>query len=406
MIDRLVSGLAVIGVQRLPVARKIPRRERMATDPQVDPMAATQDVLERCKQSGFVLAGIAPVQGSAFVAELRAWIGAGKHGEMEWLARDAAVREEPARIMEGLGHTQAFIVVADQYASRQDVHGADEKADDLLRGKIARYARGRNYHDVMKRRLHALADSLRLAYPGSEFRTCVDTAPILERELATLAGLGWQAKNTLVINPGVGSYVLLGVVATTLPLLANSERVPDSCGTCTRCIDACPTRAITPYSVDATRCVSYLTIERRTPIEPALHAGLGQWIFGCDICQEVCPHNTPRPIGSDAMRTGEVHAAYEADRERDGLWLLDVLGWGEAERREAFKNSPMKRATLGMMRRNALVAMGNAIRSMRDEQARLIEADALRERIEHIAGDEREDPIVRTTAQQVLASLG
>lgn len=325
---------------------------------------------------------------------------------MDFLERDNHIREEPGKIMQGVGEgegdgvqdrsqqARAFIVVADQYASRQ---ADDSPPHEPLHGRIAKYARGRNYHEVMKKRLHALADGLRIDYPGSEFRTCVDTAPILERELATLAGIGWQAKNTLVIQPRLGSYVLLGVVATTLPLIASSLRVPDSCGTCTRCIDACPTNAITPYSVDATRCVSYLTIERRSLIPLDLHAGIGEWIFGCDVCQEVCPHNSPRP---DAAMTGTAHQAYEASR--GSLPLLEVLGWGEGDRREAFKNSPMKRASLDMMRRNALVALGNAMVAMRAQSGEETRLRELRERVASVEADASQPELVRQTARDVL----
>ncbi len=393
------------------MARVIPRKPRRDDDPPIDPVGATRDVLARCEKAGFVCAGIAPVQGTAFAHELRAWLQAGKHGEMDFLERDNHIREEPGKIMQGVREgvgdgvqdreqqARAFIVVADQYASRQD---SDHEPHEPLHGRIARYARSRNYHDVMKKRLHALADALRIDYPGSDFRTCVDTAPIMERELAALAGIGWQAKNTLIINPRLGSYVLLGVIATTLPLIPTSQRVPDSCGTCTRCIDACPTHAITPYSVDARRCVSYLTIERRSPIPPDLHAGIGDWIFGCDICQEVCPHNSPRP---DPTRAGETHPAYDADASRASLSLLQVLGWSETDRREAFKTSPMKRASLAMMRRNALIALGNAIAGIMGASTDRTRVSELRDQIESVANDTNQPELVQQTAQDVLRRL-
>ncbi len=176
-------------------------------------------------------------------------------------------------------------------------------------GRVARYAQGKNYHWVIKNRLHAMSDQLRLEYPEAKFRTFVDTVPVLERELAEMAGIGWQAKNTMVINARLGSYLLLGGVATTLELLPPPEQVrsPDHCGTCTRCIDACPTQAITPYSVDGSRCISYLTIEHREVIDPALHEAMGDWVYGCDICQEVCPHNSAESVdaGGATPRTSQ-----------------------------------------------------------------------------------------------------
>ena len=261
------------------------------------------------------------------------------------------------------------------------------------RGRVARYARGDDYHKVMKRRLHAMADVLLEAFPGERFRAFVDTAPVLEREHAVRAGLGWVGKHTLVIDPKLGSYTLLGGLLTTMELdPPPMQRVePDHCGSCTRCIDACPTEAITPYSVDARRCVSYLTIERREAIDEAFFAGIGDWLAGCDICQEVCPHNSPRP----GPQRDEPHAAYEP--RRTGFDLLDVLGWDESARREAFTKSALKRLTLPMMKRNALIVAGNQL-AVRD----YVELHA---RIEAIAGDDDEDEMVRTTAAAVLSRL-
>jgi len=336
---------------------------------------------------GFALAGVCGVEPTHRRDELRAWLAAGKHGEMAYLARNSDLREEPARLLEG---ARSILVVADRYAPRGD---ADEPAPGAARGRIARYARGDDYHVVIKRRLHALCDRARERRPGAEFRAFVDTAPVLERELAARAGIGWVAKHTLVINPALGSYLLLGGVATTLELEAPPEQpaVTDHCGTCTRCIDACPTNAITPYSVDATRCVSYLTIERRSGIEPEFFDGLRDWIFGCDICQEVCPHNSERRAGDQAP----IHDAYAP--RRDSFDLLEVLGWSEEDRRTAFRSSSMKRAKLAMIRRNALIAAGNAPRAS--------ESPGLLRVIQEIAGNAGEDTMVRRTALDVLDRL-
>lgn len=355
----------------------------------------TRDVLARCSALGFAAAGIAPAAPSRWAAEVRAWLAAGSHGEMDFLLDDLDTRLDPTRLLRG---TRSFVMVADLYAGRVERSSASGPTPDPRRrdaqhdsatefGRIARYARGRDYHDTIKRRLHALADQLRIDYPGSEFRSFVDTAPVLERELAVAAGLGWQAKNTMLIHPTLGSYLLLGGMATTLPLTPAGERTPDHCGTCTRCIDACPTAAITPYRVEATRCVSYLTIEHRSLIPPPLHAGLGDWVFGCDVCQDVCPHNSPRE-GAVALP----NAAYEP--RTTALPLADVLGWTPIDRERAFATSAMKRATIGAMKRNALIAAGNALR--RGPNA------ALAERIGAIADDPSEPDAVRTTARAVL----
>jgi epoxyqueuosine reductase len=347
----------------------------------------TRDVLARCQQLKFALAGIAPAQASAHAHAFRAWLAAGKHGSMRFLEDDIDTRIDPTRILPG---TRSFIVVADQYASRND-------APDTLppgHGRIARYARGRNYHDTIKRRLHTLADQLRIAYPGSEFRTCVDTAPVNERELAALAGIGWQGKHTLIIHQRVGSYLLLGVVATTLELIPSTP-TPDSCGTCSRCIDACPTRAITPYSVDASRCISYLTIERDQSIDPQFHAAIADNLFGCDICQEVCPHNSPRDASST---TGAAHAHYAP--MHTSFDLLKALGWSEDDRRRAFTNSAMKRASLAQMQRNAVIAAVNAVPSHNDHWV-----TALRQRLAALALDPAAHPLARQSAQAALEAL-
>jgi epoxyqueuosine reductase len=235
----------------------------------------------------------------------------------------------------------------------------------------------------------SLCRELRAQFPKDSFRACVDTAPVLEREFAQRAGLGAVGKNTLLIQRGVGSWLLLGEIITSLPLAASRESDPDPCGTCTRCIDACPTKAITPWSVDATRCISYLTIEHRGAIDEEFHEAIGDWIFGCDICQEVCPHNQP----TERTQRAAVHPAYEP--RHDGFNLLDVLNWDESARQQAFANSAMKRAKLNMIKRNAIIAAGNA----KAEEER----DELRKRIGEIAADVNEDELVRTTARAVLA---
>ncbi|MBX3383578.1 MAG: tRNA epoxyqueuosine(34) reductase QueG [Phycisphaeraceae bacterium] len=357
--------------------------------------AVTADILRRCEALGFAGAGVAPAGPSLQAEHLRAWLGAGKHGDMDYMLRDVELRENPALILTG---ARSFIVVADRYAARGSVH-EPMLHSDAPAGRVARYAQGRNYHAVMKKRLHAMADALRAAYPGSEFRTCVDTAPVLERELAASAGIGWQAKNAMVIHPRLGSYFFLGVVATTLelPTPANQRRTPDHCGTCTRCIDACPTGAIEPYKIDGSRCVSYLTIEHRGVVDPSMHKGMGDWLFGCDICQEVCPHNSVRREESFPDRNPEtLHPAYRPRTTH--LPLLDVLGWNSAAREEAFKVSAMKRATLGMMKRNALIAAGNALGQRSNP--------ALLARVREVAGDSHEPEFVRQTARDVLAHLG
>ena len=202
-----------------------------------------------------------------------------------------------------------------------------------------------------------------------------------------------MGKHKLLIHKRRGSYMVRGGILTALELEPprTQRREVDRCGSCTRCIDACPTEAIRPDSVEARRCSSYRTSERREAIDEACFAGIGDWLAGCDICQEVCPHNSPRP----GPQRDEPHAAYEP--RRTGFDLLDVLGWDESARREAFTKSALKRLTLPMMKRNALIVAGNQL-AVRD----YVELHA---RIEAIAGDDDEDEMVRTTAAAVLSRL-
>lgn len=327
-------------------------------------------IIARCAEAGFALAGVCRATPSDHADAYRAWIGAGRHGSMQYLERNVELRLDPRAFMPG---ARSIIMVADQYASRgtlpsgsgtgvSPVHNFPTTNPDQTKqpppaplGRIARYAQGRDYHKVIKKRLHSLCDQLCAEHPGEAFRAFTDTAPVLEREHAARAGLGWIGKHTLLINPSLGSWLFLGGVVTTLEIAPTAEQpVPDHCGTCTRCIDACPTNAITPYSVDASRCIAYLTIERREAIEPDFHEQIGDWLFGCDICQEVCPHNSPRPTGAD---TGAPNPAYTPIRE--SFNLLEILGWAEEDRINHFAGAALTRATLDMIRRNAAIALRN-----------------------------------------------
>lgn len=358
-----------------------------------DPRQLSRDALDLCRDLGFALAGVCEARATDRRAEFLAWLDAGKQGGMSWLAERVEERMDPARLLPG---ARSIIMVADVYAET----GASEASSKtpqprLLEGTIARYARGDDYHAVMKRRLHQLCDALRERFPSERFRAFVDTAPVLEREHAARAGLGWIGKHTLLIHPHLGSWFFLGGVLTTLELPPPEEQRPiaDHCGTCTRCIDACPTRAIRPWSVDATRCISYLTIEHRGPIAEEFHVPIGRWLFGCDICQEVCPHNRAREVSPAREQGTRPHPAYAP--RRDSFDLLGVLGWTEEDRRRALARSALKRAKPDMWKRNALIVAGNVL-AERDEPA-------LRRRIEEVACDGHECEMVRETARAVAA---
>jgi len=305
------------------------------------------ELVERALSLGFACAGIAGVEPSEHGDGLRRWIGEGMHGSMAWMENYLDKRTDPGKLID---HARSILVVGDLYASRDDNQDPPIKPGQ---GKIARYARGKDYHKIMKKRLMTLADELRASHPEASFKLFVDTAPVPERELAQRAGIGWVGKHTLIIHPKLGSYLFLGGIVMSLEASAPESQptMADHCGSCTACIDACPTDAITDHQVDARKCISYLTIEHRTPIDPTLASKMGDWIYGCDICQEVCPHNSPK---SDY---GSAHTAYTP--QRTSFDLLEVIGWSEEDRREAFVGSAMKRAKLEMMQRNARIVAGN-----------------------------------------------
>ncbi len=221
------------------------------------------------------------------------------------------------------------------------------------------YAWGDDYHKVLKKRLHALADRLRAELPEPfESRACVDTAPLLEREVAAAAGLGWIGKNTMVLNQDLGSYFFLGSLITTLDLVPD-DPVPDRCGTCTACLDACPTNAFpSPYQMDAERCISYLTIEHRGDISKPFQDLMGDWVFGCDVCQEVCPYNKQAPTMNEPR--------YAVRATRPDPVLEDILEWSDADYREQLRGSAIKRATRDMLQRNARIAKANLERGSRE----------------------------------------
>ena len=350
-----------------------------------------EHLIERAKALGFACAGIASLEPIEHPDALHAWIDAGMHGEMGYLAENNDKRTNPSEILEG---AKCALVVGDLYASR------DENADEPLEkghGRIARYARGKDYHKLIKKRLVKLLLELQDEHPDAEFKAFVDTAPLPERELAMRAGIGWVGKHTLVIHPRLGSYMFLGGIVMTIDAQnpEGVERVADHCGTCTRCIDACPTQAITPHRVDARRCISYLTIEHRSEIDPVLASQMGDWVYGCDVCQEVCPHNSPKP--SDVL--GEVaNPAYRSDRDR--FDLLEVLGWSEDDRRDAFQGSAMKRAKLGMMQRNAAIGLANRFGALEPKGQMRV-----RTMLDQVSGDAEADSLARAGARQALSAI-
>lgn len=304
----------------------------------IDPATRIKDL---ARGAGFDLAGIAPVAPSPHADAVHAWLAAGRHGQMDYLARTAATRVDlPSKFP----WARSIICVGLAYYVAPVAPPADEPA-----GKIARYAWGRDYHRVLEKRLAALERAVRADFPEPlTIRTYVDTGPILEREIAQRAGLGWTGKNTLLLHPRHGSYFVLGEMLTSLELPADEPHT-DHCGTCTRCLDACPTQAITPYSVDATRCISYQTLENRgeLPAELAPAMAAAGYVIGCDICQEVCPFN------HDPLPTRVVDFQPQGIAQSGRVSLPVIAHWTEHDWDVATRGKAHRRAKLAMWQRNA-----------------------------------------------------
>jgi epoxyqueuosine reductase len=297
----------------------------------------TVDLLEHARGAlGFDLAGVAPAVPLAGAARLLEWLAADRHGEMRYMADTADVRGDPARL---LPDARSVVCVAMSY---HDPPEPDDQPDDGV--VIARYARRRDYHRVLKRRLVSLGRFLAALLPGARWRAAVDSAPVLERELAWRAGLGWIGRNTCLINRRIGSEVLLGELLTDAELEPGAPE-GDHCGSCRACLDACPTGAFTsPGVLDARRCIAYLTIEHRSALPPALAGALGAHLFGCDICQAVCPwnrHAAPSCHPALAVRPPLARLSVAS------LAALDEPGWLAVA-----AGSPLRRLDYGRFRRN------------------------------------------------------
>jgi epoxyqueuosine reductase len=365
------------------------------------PAERTSWIVERARAAGFDLCGVASLDAEIFSpAQARTISGAAPFGEIrhlpEWLARGYAGemkylhdarRSDPRAVLAG---AKSLIVVALNYHSPQPLSTECPSApsQDAPRGWISRYAWGDDYHQVILPKLNALISEMRAAFHEPfEARAYVDTGPIVERVAAKYAGLGWLAKNTCLINRNLGSWLFLGVIITTLglaPTLAPAEAPPaDLCGSCTRCLDACPTQAFPqPYVLDARRCISYLTIELRGAIPENLRDQMGAAAIGCDICQDVCPWNrkAPRtalaafqpreipresPVSPDDPDPGAPHGARDAAPGAASVSLLaPELAWlaslSQREFSRIFRRSAVKRAKWRGLVRNACVALGNS----------------------------------------------
>ena len=298
----------------------------------------TASVRARALELGFDQVAIGPADPPEHGAEFERWVEAGYAGTMAYLERRIGERLEPRRVLPGAA---SVVCVALNYHQGE--------AADPSWEPVARYAWGRDYHDVIAPRLERLAAHLEEA-GGARCRAYVDTGPVLERDLAARAGLGWIGKNTMLLHPALGSWFFIGVLLTTAEL-DHDRALPDRCGSCHACLDVCPTGAfVEPYVLDARRCISYLTIEHRGNIEPALHEELGRWQFGCDLCQSVCPWNRKAPVTREsAFMPASAYPGAEV-----------VLAMSDEEFRRCFAGTALLRPKAAGMRRNAAIALANA----------------------------------------------
>jgi len=310
-------------------------------------------IRQLARECGFELAGAAaalPLEESGY---FHRWVEDGYAGEMRYLTDHRAdLRDDPRHL---LPSAQSVICVGKLYNGPEPY---SNRVNGEERAWISRYAWGEDYHDVVRLGLERLREKLSVQIEEPfEWKICVDTAPLLERAYARRAGLGWIGKNTCLINQGMGSWFFLGELLTSLVLEPDAPP-PDRCGTCTRCIEACPTEAIVPtgvpdgpeYAIDSRLCIAYFTIELHGPVPEQMRAQVGHHVFGCDICQDVCPWNERAPVTSEPAFTSE-HFAPPLER---------LAGIGEEEFREMFRHSPVKRARYSGFLRNVAVAMGNA----------------------------------------------
>ena len=315
-----------------------------------DPRALRDAVIAACKAAGFHRVGIVPVAPSERAALYRDWLAAGHHGEMAYLATEPHLAGR-ADLRAVVPEARTVIVVALAY-------GGDAPAPTELvpvRGLIARYARGTDYHLIVRDRLQTVAAALEAVAGPVPWRVCVDAAPVSERELAERAGLGFAAKNTMLIAPGLGSYVVLGELVVAAELApTEAEPMRPRCGSCRACLDACPTGAfVDAYVLDARRCIAYLTIEHDGPIPRELRAAIGRRIFGCDVCQEVCPWNA-------AERATPALELTPRDLDHAEPDLLRLATIGANQLRGYVKRTALRRIDRPRLQRNVAVALGNS----------------------------------------------
>jgi epoxyqueuosine reductase len=310
----------------------------------MDMAELTTELKQRAAELGFSLSGVCPAVAPPGAARLDEWLAAGYAGEMRYLADRRDAYHDPRHVLDG---ARSVLMLAMKYDTAEPVPAGQGQ------GRVSRYAWGSvDYHDLVHDRLRSLADLLCRRVPTARVRGVVDTAPLLEREFAQLAGLGWIGKHTLLINRRAGSWFFLAALLTDVELAYDHPHQTDHCGTCRACLDACPTQAFAqPYVLDASRCISYLTIELREAIPAELRAGMGEWLFGCDVCQEVCPWNSHAELSREAE-----FAPLAKNNPVDLATLFDL---DEAAFRQRFRHTPLWRPKRRGLLRNAAIVLGN-----------------------------------------------
>ena len=340
----------------------------------------TEKIKTKAHELGFSLAGITTCDPPEYMDVYHAWLDAGFHGTMAWMASERALSRR-ADLHKILPECKSVLVLGMPYACRCDSEPREAY------GRVASYAWGKDYHDVIPPLLQSLVDYIE-AETGSPVpnRWYTDSGPLPERELAQRAGLGWVGKNSCLINPRTGSFFFLAEILLGIPLEPDPPFQTDHCGTCTRCIDACPSSCILPNkSIDSTRCISYLTIELKTAIPDDLRSVIGDWVFGCDVCQQVCPWN--RHAGS-----GEVKTVFKTMDTLPYLHLAETLALSAEEFNRKFKGTPLKRPKRRGVLRNVVVVMGNQ------------KLPAFLEPLKKALHDD--EPLVRSHAAWALGEIG
>jgi epoxyqueuosine reductase len=319
-----------------------------ATSTSLNIVQLTSDLKAEAARLGFPLSGVcAAVTPADALSRLREWLAAGYAGEMSYLGDRLPAYADPNKVLDG---ARSIVMLAYPYRTAEPI------APQPGQGHVARYAWGEvDYHDVLHDKLKQLVSWLKERTLEAKWRGVVDSAPLMEREFAQLAGLGWLGKNTLLLNRSWGSYFFLAALLTDMELPVDEPFTADHCGTCRACLDACPTAAFpAPYVLDATRCISYLTIELREAIPETLRAGMQDWVFGCDICQDVCPWNRSTPEVPSADRE-----PLEPRPDSNPLALLPLFELSDEQFRERFRRTPLWRSKRRGLLRNAAIVLGN-----------------------------------------------